>query len=174
MRFNTVIILITTLFTASFIVGCSSDPESKANPYYVSGITARQNNEFSKAAEAFQRCLRINPNHADAHLQLAGLYEEYLDNMNRAMYHYAMYIELNPDGEYMKAAEQGLRRMQGYMIKENLDKFPELVYEADVAMELEKKNENLEFAREKLIAQIKKQSQIIRSLREQETEGEEE
>ena len=155
------------VFLAVLLTGCDGSPSGKANPYYLRGLTLRQNDEFSKAAESFEKCLRINPDAAESHLQLGMIYEDHLDSPVKATFHYTMYLEHQPDGQNADVARTSIQRLTEEVITENLENYPELVSSFSQEDQLREEIDELKEFRRGLIAQIRKQSQIIQALRKQ-------
>ncbi len=77
------------------VCGCSSETRlpDEQNPFYKHGLKLRDESKYSEAAEAFEKCLRMNPESQKAHLQLATLYEDHLDDPLLAVLHYRSYLE---------------------------------------------------------------------------------
>lgn len=58
------------------------------------GIIMVRKKEYEEACRAFEAELRVNPNSADAHMNLAMCYERYLINNEKALHHLEKYVEL--------------------------------------------------------------------------------
>ena len=101
------------------IAGCSdSELVDDQNPYYVQGIRHRGRSEYESAVKAFEKCLRLSPGSADAHLQLGMLYEDHLQEPIRALYHYREYARKRPDGESAEVAEKSVTRIEKRLAEE--------------------------------------------------------
>jgi tetratricopeptide (TPR) repeat protein len=159
-------------FFAVLSAGCDGSPSGKANPYYLRGLTLRQSDEFSKAAESFEKCLRINPEAAESHLQLGMIYEDHLDSPIKAMFHYKMYLEHQPDGQNADVARTSIQRLTEQIITDNVEDYPELVAAFSQESQLQEQIKQLKEFRQGLIDQIRKQSQIIQALRKKIGEAE--
>jgi nucleoid-associated protein YgaU len=67
------------------------------NIYYIRGMKLREAKKNDEAVDAFQTCLRLSPQSALAHLQLAMIYDQTLDDPLSAVYHYRRFLEMRPD-----------------------------------------------------------------------------
>ena len=68
------------------------------------GIVMREQGKFDKAGAAYQQALQIDPNYANAHLNIAVLYDIYLNDFPKALQHYEKYQALtdNKDDQVPK------------------------------------------------------------------------
>lgn len=55
------------------------------------GVLARKRGDFGEAEQYYQRCIEAQPSFADAHLNLAILYELYMGRLNEALVAYNEY-----------------------------------------------------------------------------------
>ena len=58
------------------------------------GVAQRQQGKFSAALTSYQEALTIDPDYAAAHLNVAILFDIYLQDLPKAMQHYQAYLEL--------------------------------------------------------------------------------
>jgi len=58
------------------------------------GILYRQARDFSAARDAYEQALKLKPNYAEAHYNLAILYDAWLPSPNQAIGHYRQYQKL--------------------------------------------------------------------------------
>jgi len=74
---------------------------SPRQPIYLNqlGIAYRQQGQFAKARDAYQRALAQDPGYAAAMLNLGILYDLYLGDTQRALEQYARYLSLLPNGD---------------------------------------------------------------------------
>lgn len=54
------------------------------------------------ALQAYQRAIEFNPQHADAHRNLAILYDLHLNQPDKALTHYQRHAELNPEDKVVQ------------------------------------------------------------------------
>lgn len=86
------------LCTASLITGCSDYVgKEKTHPLFVKGGASRSAGNYKEAAQYYEDFLYVCPKSPLAHLELAAVYGDHLDNPFRAMYHYEKYLELSPN-----------------------------------------------------------------------------
>ncbi len=83
------------------LIGCTADitRENEQNPYYQSGLELQEAGRHKAAAEAFRECLKYSPSSYKAHLQLAMLYEDSLQDLPRAIVHYRDFLAMAPKSE---------------------------------------------------------------------------
>lgn len=62
------------------------------------GISYRHAGKFTKAREAYETALALDPDYADAHLNLGVLLDLYLGDNTLALVHYERYLALGGDG----------------------------------------------------------------------------
>jgi tetratricopeptide (TPR) repeat protein len=63
------------------------------------GVSYRHKGQFAKAREAYESALALDPNYADAHLNLGVLLDLYLGDNALALVHYERYLALSPAGD---------------------------------------------------------------------------
>jgi len=107
--------------------GCSRSNRlsGEHNPYFVRGLALRKQNRYAEAAEAFEKCLRLSPDAVEAHLQLATLYDDHLNDHVRALVHYRAYLARNPDASNRKTVEDWIRRTEIRLLDEYARKHPD-------------------------------------------------
>jgi tetratricopeptide (TPR) repeat protein len=74
----------------------SSPQDEMKEPHYVLGQSRVNAMDFEGAIDAFEQSLEVNPHSAQAHFQLAMLYEQKESNPAAAIYHYQQYLKYNP------------------------------------------------------------------------------
>ncbi len=148
--------------------GCGKDAKVKANPYHIHGLNLRQNNKFTDAAAAFAKCLRIDPDFGEAHLQLGMLFEDHLDAPIQALYHYQMALE-NTDGQNARLAESGTTRLIKQITIDNMNKYPDALEQLTDVDELRRELDQLQTENEGLRSIIRNQIKIIKSLKQRTT-----
>lgn len=102
-----------------FAGGCDpgnlSRSDADHNPYYQKAKRAMESREFKEAVGLYQKALSVNPQFADAHLEIGLLYDDKLKDPVAAIYHYRQYLELRPDSskrqvvmDFIERAKLGL------------------------------------------------------------------
>lgn len=111
MKRSTVIIAV---LMATGLLGCqqpvSSGRSGVRNPYYEQARKAVEERNFSRAATLYQRALWVDPELAQAHLELGLLYDDKLQDPIGAIYHYRCYIQLRPNSEKRQLVEDYIDR----------------------------------------------------------------
>src|SRR5258707_487263 len=85
-------------------IGCQrtgpvSQAEAEREANYQPGRKLYEQSDFQGAAEFYNRALAINPDFANAHLELGLVCDDKLGDPIAAIYHYRRYLELRPDSE---------------------------------------------------------------------------
>jgi tetratricopeptide (TPR) repeat protein len=65
--------------------------------HYNLGVAYSQAKLYDEAADAYEKSVTFNPDNADAHYNLALLYETVQTDPEKAVAHYQRYLELEPD-----------------------------------------------------------------------------
>lgn len=91
---------------------CLSLSPRNAYAHTLNGIILRQQGQFSQAQVAYAKALESDSDYADAHLNLAILYDIYLQYFTDAEIHYQRYLELAVDGETSEQAKLWLQDLQ--------------------------------------------------------------
>lgn len=68
--------------------------------------------DYQRAADTFEEALRLDPNNEDAHFKVAVIYDKKLDQFLPAIYHYEIFLKLEPDPEKNKLASDFLNNAQ--------------------------------------------------------------
>ena len=63
------------------------------------GVTYRQNGQFAKAREAYEKAIALDPGYSAAVLNLGILHDLYLNDGARALDLYGRYLLLQPSGD---------------------------------------------------------------------------
>jgi len=107
------VLSLSLVFSVALGTGCSRhNLVDERNPYYIQGIKHRRQSEYAEAAAGFEKCLRLSPQSAEAHLQLGMLYEDHLLEPVRALYHYKAYLRKRPGGRNAGVAEKSAKRLE--------------------------------------------------------------
>ncbi len=70
-----------------------------ADTHYNLGVTFQEANKWERAIIEYERVLEVKPDDADAHFNLALIYETVKNDRDRALYHYEKYLGANPGAE---------------------------------------------------------------------------
>src|SRR5690348_9627990 len=96
-KWNSVLLAAGLLAAAA---GCSpmdSGPmDEEKEPHYVLGKSRVNAMNYPGAIEAFEESLEANPHSAQAHYQLAMLFENQESDPAAAIYHYQQFLKYNP------------------------------------------------------------------------------
>jgi tetratricopeptide (TPR) repeat protein len=83
--------------------GCEPSSQSATDdekePHFVLGQSRVNSMDYQGAVEAFEESLEVNPHSAQAHYQLAMLYENKESDPAAAIYHYQQFLKFDPDAE---------------------------------------------------------------------------
>ena len=87
-----------------FGAGCErstpvTDVEAAQEKNYQRAKKLSEEHDFQSAAEFYKKALIVNPEFADAHLELGLLCDNNLGDPIAAIYHYRCYLELRPNSE---------------------------------------------------------------------------
>jgi cellulose synthase operon protein C len=81
---------------ASFLTGCSRDPNVRKQKYFESGQRFFEKSKFREAAIQYSNAIQVDPRFADAHYRLALTYLR-LGEVNRGFQELQRTVELQPD-----------------------------------------------------------------------------
>ena len=76
--------------------------EEVADMHYNLGVILAKQNDFRTAIREFEKVLSVKPDDADAHYNLAILYDEKVKDNNKALEHYRAYMKIAPDSKDAK------------------------------------------------------------------------
>jgi LysM repeat protein len=83
--------------------GCEPSSQSalddEKEPHFILGQSRVNSMNYQGAIEAFEESLEADPHSAQAHYQLAMLYENKESDPAAAIYHYQQFLRFNPDAE---------------------------------------------------------------------------
>ena len=88
----------------------STDAEAGREANYQRAKKFYEQNDFQAAAEFYKRALAVNPEFANAHLELGLLCDNKLSDPISAIYHYRRYLELRPDSEKKQLVSDFIER----------------------------------------------------------------
>lgn len=85
-----------------------------AQMHYNLGTIFLQNKRYKEAIAEYEKNLELTPNDPDTHYNLGVLYDDYLKDRQKALYHYQKYITVNP-----KAPDS--KKVEGYILALELE-----------------------------------------------------
>ena len=100
------------LAAALWLAACGCSPmdqgplEDEKEPHYVLGKSRVNAMDYPRAIEAFEESLEANPHSAQAHYQLAMLFENQESDPAAAIYHYQQFLKYNPKAENAEVIAQ--------------------------------------------------------------------
>jgi tetratricopeptide (TPR) repeat protein len=72
-------------------------PDGKVfREHYNRGLKCDDMGEYEQALEEYQKALEILPEDPDLHYNMAIVYDDHMDDKQKAVFHYQRYLELNP------------------------------------------------------------------------------
>lgn len=101
--------LIFAVFLSAALSGClpgHSSADEEKEPHFVLGQSRVNAMDYQGAIEAFQESLEVNPRSAQAHYQLAMLYDTKVPDPAAAIYHYREYLKFDPDAPNASIVKQ--------------------------------------------------------------------
>lgn len=106
-----------TLCGAFLLAGCSrlsggDSPREQAARKVKDAEALHEAHDHQRAVEAYEEALRLDPTGADSHFKAAVIYDKKLDQFLPAIYHYEMFLKLEPDPEKAKLATEFLDNAQ--------------------------------------------------------------
>jgi chromosome segregation ATPase len=76
-----------------------------ADMHYNLGTIFLQNKQFEPAIKEYENVLELRPNDPETHYNLGVLYDDYMKDREKALYHYQKYIAINPKAPDAKRVE---------------------------------------------------------------------
>ena len=80
--------------------------------HYNLGVAYAQAKLYDEAVEAYEKSISYNPDNAEAHYNLAVLYENMKDDPDGAAIQYRIYLELRPDAEDREHVEAIIDKLE--------------------------------------------------------------
>jgi tetratricopeptide (TPR) repeat protein len=100
------------LLAACEHAGPVSEADAEREVNYQRAKKLCEQGDFAGAAEFYNKAVTVNPEFADAQLELGLLYEGKLGDPIAAIYHYRRFLELKPDSENRHVVEDFIQRAQ--------------------------------------------------------------
>ena len=76
-----------------------------ADMHYNLGTIFLKNKQYKEAIQEYERVLELRPADSDTHYNLGVLYDDYLKDREKALYHYQKYLAVNPKSPDAKKIE---------------------------------------------------------------------
>ena len=89
-------------------LGCSKKEESPATDKYNQAIEMQEHERYKDALRLFHKTVQIDPNYAEAYLQIASIYDDHLEDKNRAVEWYQKYLEVSQNENQNKLVKKWL------------------------------------------------------------------
>lgn len=89
-------LIVALTLIAALLSGCSSDPIVRKHKFFESGQRYAEQDKFKEAVVEFTNAIKVDPNYAEAHLQLAEAYLQLHDG-DRAFRELSLTVELQPE-----------------------------------------------------------------------------
>lgn len=107
-----------------FTVSCSNHSRNEQNhPFFSKAQRLNSDGKYEEAVQYFEKYLRVYPESAKAHYELASVYDEGLNMPVDAIYHYKQYLKFAPDSQdkdYVKNAISGAEKKLYLQIRKKL------------------------------------------------------
>src|SRR5262245_18998421 len=75
----------------------SSDLDEEKESHFQTGKSCLNSMDYKGAIDAFEKSLKVNPDSASAHFELACLFDQKESDPASAIYHYQEYLKLRPN-----------------------------------------------------------------------------
>lgn len=91
-------VLLLSAAAALMLTGCNDYVgKEKSHPLFIKAGKEKSSGEYKEAARCYEEFLLICPKSSLTHTELANLYNDYLNDPLKAVYHYRKWMEMNPD-----------------------------------------------------------------------------
>ncbi len=103
-------IIYTLICTAVLITasGCSEKEKSPATDKYNQAIELQEAERYKDALRLFHKAVQIDPNYEDAYLQIASIYDDHLEDKDRAVEWYQKYLDISQNENQNKLVKKWL------------------------------------------------------------------
>ncbi len=106
------------IIVALALGGCGGKKEEKsiksnARSTYELAFQKYQKGYYNEAVAMYKRALEIDPDLSKAHLELGMIYDDFLRDKDKAIYHYGMYLRLEPSAEKAGMVREWIEKARG-------------------------------------------------------------
>jgi len=88
--------------------GCSKKEKSPAVDKYNQAIELQESERYKDALRLFHKAVQIDPNYEDAYLQIASIYDDHLEDKERAVEWYQKYLDISQNENQNKLVRKWL------------------------------------------------------------------
>ncbi|MCK5852624.1 hypothetical protein KAH27_06295 [bacterium] len=89
--------------------GCSRKQKSPAVDKYNQALELQENERYKDALRLFHKAVQIDPNHEDAYLQIASIYDDHLEDKDRAVEWYQKYLNISQNESQKQLVNKWLK-----------------------------------------------------------------
>lgn len=83
-----------------------------ADMHYNLGTIYLHNKQYAEAIKEYERVLELRPSDAETHYNLGVLYDDYIKDRDKALYHYQKYLAINPKSPDAKSVESYILNLE--------------------------------------------------------------
>ncbi len=83
-----------------------------ADMHYNLGTIYLHNKQYAEAIKEYERVLELRPSDAETHYNLGILYDDYIKDRDKALYHYQKYLAINPKSPDAKSVESYILNLE--------------------------------------------------------------
>jgi len=110
--------IITYTFTLICVVvfimtsGCSRKQKSPAIDKYNQALELQETERYKDALRLFHKAVQIDPNYEDAYLQIASIYDDHLEDKERAVEWYQKYLDISQNENQKRLVNKWLKEAE--------------------------------------------------------------
>jgi len=110
--------IITYTFTLICVVvfimtsGCSKEQKSPAADKYNQALELQEAERYKDALRLYHKAVQIDPNYEEAYLQIASIYDDHLEDKDRAVEWYEKYLEISQNENQKQLVNKWLKEAQ--------------------------------------------------------------
>lgn len=107
------------VIAAAVLFGCGGGTDEEksvkgdAKATYDLAFQKYQKGYYNEAVAMYKRTLEVDPDLSKAHFDLGLIYDDYLPDKAKAIYHYSMYLKLEPDEGKASMVREWLEKARG-------------------------------------------------------------